>query len=204
MRTPITAEDEARAQTFEGRFDIDRVPGGKRLQASRLTTDSGAHYLLSYRPMPEHFDKVERRVIVRAVRYYPSGQHVYADHLKVVSMTLAASEAAIDPPPTRLPSPPEIRRRADLRPRVGLWARVHGDLVARKRDRRIRLRLADGTIVPATTPPLDSLFDRPENVGLPFTLLGKLVRTERGLLLTGTAICFGEDDDLDACRADAP
>lgn len=197
LRTPITPEDEARAEVFEGFFDVDRVRGGKRLQGSWLEVKGGERYILSYQPMPEHFDKVERRVIVRAVPYSPGGQHLYARHLRVVSMTLAEGEAPRDAPTATLPPAQVVRTSGELRRQIGRWAQVVGTLSKISKEdssgrAKILLRLDDGGRVTISEARATAEWAYRPRVGTRVTILGKLNRDKDGFHLWSTHVCDGE------------
>lgn len=110
--------------SLTGRLEMSRVASGKRLQATTLITSSGHTYLLSYRPMPEHYALLEREVIVRGEHYSPQGQAVSGDHFSVESIALAPGQQPITPTPQALPTPPFVKDLAQLQARQGYWARV--------------------------------------------------------------------------------
>lgn len=191
-----TPEEEARARDFTGVFDIDRVAGGKRLQASTLAADDGTRYILSYRPMPEHFDKVEKRVVVRGFTYAPQGQAVMAEHLRALSIRLADDESPYASPPTALPTAPIARSGAELRAREGRWVQAVGVLVGATpttdRWRAVTLRLDDGATVEVIE--AESIVDRiyRPRFGARVTVLGRLFDDDGTLRFGRVLVCDGE------------
>lgn len=143
---------KAAMHTITGRLEMSRVASGKRLQATTLITSSGHTYLLSYRPMPEHYALLEREVIVSGSHYTPQGQAVYGDHYKVESIALAPGQQPIQPAPKALPAPPFAKNLAQLKAREGYWARVEVTIKDHHRppnERWISVNLAapDGTLL---------------------------------------------------------
>lgn len=196
--TPLS---DARADTYEGIFDIDRSHGGKALQGSWLETPRGQRYILSYRPMPEHLDKLEKRVVVRAAVYDPCGQAIAAEHLQVASIRLADGETPYDSPPTALPPPPQARTRAELRARVNRWVQAVGQLKAVRPDEydwfMVDLRLDDGTLVSTrvTDSQVDLLY-RPR-LGTRMTFLGRLSTRQGKYIFDRAWVCEGEVADCE-------
>lgn len=198
-------DDPDTEKKYYGVFDIDRMVGGKALQASILRTDRGEDYILSYRPMPEHFDKLEKRVVVRGSEYSPSGQRLMAKHLKAESIRLAEGETPYPEPPTTLPAPPVVRTGKAMKSRKNRWVQVVGTLVDAKPDsgdwHRVTLRLDDGTDV--TTTEAESLVDsiyRPR-FGKRVTLLGEVHLEAGKLTLPIVAVCDGA---VDGCGTTVP
>ena len=97
------AGDDAQGREFTGILDVERIAGGKRLQATTLECDDGETYILSYRPMLDHLDKIERRVIVRGETYAPEGQAVGGRHLRARSRSTRPTSTL--PPSARKPRP---------------------------------------------------------------------------------------------------
>ena len=114
----------ASADHIEGLLDMDRVAQGKRLQATTLTDDKGHVHILSYRPMPEYYHFLERRVVVTGTRHSPGGQSVAGPHLQIKQIKLAEGVSAIIPGPRALPAPPFSENHAALQLRMGRWVRV--------------------------------------------------------------------------------
>lgn len=203
----FSAEELARARNFEGIFDIDRLAGGKDFQGSWLELEDGRRYVLSYRPMPAHVDKVERRVVVRGFTYAPEGQRIRSEHLQVISMRLADGETPYVSPPTSLPAPPHVLTRAELRARVGRWVQAVGTLKDAKRPdadgwQEVELRLDDGAAV--STIERESLVERiyRPNFGARVTLIGELSQRDGAFVLVGTTgLCVGE---VEGCGTTTP
>jgi hypothetical protein len=116
----------------EGRYEVDPIPGGKRFQGTWLVLDDGTRYVLSYRPVPEYFPFVDKRVSVTGLPYTPGRdtQHILAAHLQVVSIELAPGEKPYARPPAILPAPPLLRTSDDIIARIGRWGQVVGWLTA--------------------------------------------------------------------------
>ncbi|MEZ4380411.1 MAG: hypothetical protein R3A79_03630 [Nannocystaceae bacterium] len=192
---------------YEGVLDMDRAPAGKRFQGTWLRRDDGTSLLLSYRPMPEHYHLIERRVVVRGEHYSPQGQAIMAEHFRPVAIELAAGEPDPGPPPTELPLPPRAATGEALRARVGRWAEVHATLVEARPSRRgsdwreVVFRMDDGSEFVAVEAEwvVDKTY-RPR-FGRRVTVLGS-VYTEEGALGFGTLVlCEGE---VEGCGRSTP
>ena len=177
-----------RYTTLTGTLDMERVAGGKRLQATTLTLDDGQVVLLDYRPMPQHYALVERRVMAKGRRHMPPPniQAVSAEHFEVESIWAAPGQEPIRPAPRALPAPPYAQDAATLMARRGRWVRVHVTLAgaARVTDGWYQVNLAspDGTLLS-----MKVLAHRYESEawldlkGQTFTVLGKLSAPSTGL-----------------------
>ena len=146
---------EAAMHTITGRLEMSRVASGKRLQATTLITSSGHTYLLSYRPMPEHYALLEREVIVSGSHYTPQGQAVGGDHFQVESIALAPGQQPMQPAPKALPAPPFAKDLAQLKAREGYWARVEVTIKDHHRPPdedwvSVNLAAPDGTLLRTT------------------------------------------------------
>ena len=140
--------------SFEARYEVDPIPGGKRFQGAWLTLDDGTRYLVAYRPVPEHLPFVDKRVEVGGRPYKPGldTQHVQATHFQIDSIELAPGETPYATPPTELPAPPVVRTGPRLVACAGNWVQVIGTLESVHDDpdgylTDGRLRLADGSEV---------------------------------------------------------
>jgi hypothetical protein len=111
---------------LEGQYEVDPIPGGKRLQGSWLVLDDGRRYVVSYRPVPEYFAFLDKRVVVQGRPYWPGRdtQHVGATHLAIDSIELAPGQVPYESVPTEVPQPPIVRTGDALDRREGRWARV--------------------------------------------------------------------------------
>ncbi len=120
----------ASAGSVEGILEIDRIAGGKRFQGTWLLRDDGGDFVLSYRPDPELFKFVGKRVFAIGSPYRPSPeeQHIDAEHFKLITMVLAPGEAAWDPEPTELPPPPRVGTAAGLAAMARRWVIAEGTL----------------------------------------------------------------------------
>jgi hypothetical protein len=134
-----------------GRYEVDPIPGGKRFQGAWLVLDDGTRYVIAYRPVPEHFRFLEKRVRVEGRPYRPGAdtQHIQATHLEVRTIELAPGETPYTVPPTEPIPPPVLRTASEVAARDGRWARVVGRVEAVEDDpdgylKLARLRLGDG------------------------------------------------------------
>lgn len=141
---------------LQGRYEVDPIRGGKRFQGAWLVLDDGTRYVIAYRPVPEHFPFLAKRVLIQGRPYTPGRdtQHIQASHLEVQSIELAPGETPYPSPPTELPAPPVARTAAELAAHDGHWVQVIGTLESVRDDPKgylgiARLRLADGTQVQA-------------------------------------------------------
>lgn len=141
---------------LEGRYEVDPIPGGKRFQGAWLVLDDDSRYVIAYRPVPEHFEFLDKRVLVRGRPYMPGRdtQHILATHLEVHSIELAPGETPYLLPPAKPVAPPVARTATELAARDGRWVQVVGTLESVRDDPDgylgiARLRLADGTEVQA-------------------------------------------------------
>lgn len=120
-----------------GLYSVSPVRGGKRLQAGSLLVDGETEaWILSYRPQPDYFEFVDKRVVVTGRPYTnsPYVQSVGGTHFEVESIELAPGETPYDPKPSRLPGPPRVRNEAEIEARVGRWAHIVGRLGVKKAD----------------------------------------------------------------------
>lgn len=138
----------------EGRYEVDPIPGGKRFQGSWLVLDDRTRYVLSYRPMPDFFPYVNKRVIITGRPYHPGSdtQYIQAAHFQVTDITLAEGESPYEEAPTQLPAPPLLHTTAELCAYAGRWVQVVGKLVALIEDPDAyfciaHLQLAGGDVI---------------------------------------------------------
>lgn len=117
---------------LEGRYEVDPVPGGKRLQGSWLVLDDGSRYVISYRPVPEYFQFIDKRVRVEGRPYVPGSdtQQVMTTHLAVERIELAPGETPYSSPPVEVPAPPLAGSIEAIAAREGRWVCVRGALEA--------------------------------------------------------------------------
>ncbi len=116
--------------TYTAHLDMDRLSGGKRLQATTITLDSGRQLIASYRPMKEYLEFVDRRVVVQGYHYEnpPHVQQVMADHFAITSVKLAPGEQPYETRPTGLPTPPTVATRAEFEARDRRWVQLFATL----------------------------------------------------------------------------
>jgi hypothetical protein len=182
---------------LEGRYEVDPIPGGKRLQGSWLVLDDGTRYVISYRPVPEYLCFVDKRVCVRGTPYTPGSdtQHVMVTHLAVDSIELAPGETPCEIPPPEVPLPPLVDNVEALAAREGRWARVTGTLETVRDDPDgylgiAELELADGTRIVARNVPRD---EWDSHLGRTVTVTSRVERSGEGHDLIGWyAIAAGE------------
>ncbi len=185
-------------QTYEGRLDMDRLPQSKRFQGTWLELDGGGSLVLAYRPMPEHFALVDRRVVLEARPYSPAGQSIGADHVQLESIRLAEGETALADPPDALPVPPRVQSGEEVGARVGRWVELFATLIGEREDaadgdwRTLEFRLDGGAIVVTVEASwvVDGTF-RP-HFGERMTLLGKVYERDGQLGLGPVEACLGE------------
>lgn len=197
VATPPDAEAPPAPElgTYEGRLDIDRIPGGKKLQAVWLHVDGEDNpWIVKYRPDPRYFPFIEKRVRVRGRTYRPDSHHqqVGALHFEIADIELAEGESPHVPVPTALPAPPRIATGAALDARQG-WLRLFGTLekVDRESDWRGKatIRLPDGTPVVVTCSP--KTFE--PLIGKQVSVVGHTAGPNaKGWRASGRAICEGD------------
>ena len=188
---------------LEGRYEVDPIPGGKRFQGAWLALDDGTRYVIAYRPVPGHFEFLDKRVLVRGRPYMPGRdtQHILATHLEVHSIELAPGETPYLLPPAKPVDPPVARTATELVARDGRWVQVVGTLESVHNDPDgylgiARLRLADGTEVQARNV---RVAEWSRHCCKALTVTSRVARAEDGDLvpfeLVGWhAICGGESD----------
>ncbi len=110
--------------------------------------------MLGYRPIPQYYPFVDKRVTVTGHPYSPGRdtQHVLATHFQLISMAFAPGETPYAEPPTELPAPPLLRTAEAIYARDGLWGQVVGRLIALADDPdtmfyNAQLELQDGSVV---------------------------------------------------------
>jgi hypothetical protein len=137
-----------------GRYEVDPIPGGKRFQGAWLVLDDGTRYVIAYRPVPEHFPFLEKRVRIEGRPYVPGAdtQHIQATHLQVRTIELAPGETPYAVPPTEPIPPPVVGTASEAAVRDDRWARVVGRVEAVEDDpdgylKLARLRIEDGVEV---------------------------------------------------------
>jgi hypothetical protein len=137
-----------------GRYEVDPIPGGKHFQGAWLVLDDGTRYVIAYRPVPEHFQFLEKRVRIEGRPYVPGSdtQHIQATHLEVHTIELAPGETPYAVPPVEPIPPPVVRMASEAAARDGRWARVVGRVTSVEDDPDgyldlVRLRLADDALV---------------------------------------------------------
>jgi len=148
---------------LEGRYEVDPIPGGKRLQGVWLVLDDGTRYAIAYRPIPEQFQFIDKRVRIYGHPYTPGRdtQHVMATHLQVDSIELAPGETPYPSPPAQVPPPPLVQTANQLAARAGRWATLIGTVESVQNDPDgylgiALLRLQDGTEVLARNVSIDT------------------------------------------------
>jgi hypothetical protein len=191
--------------TVSGRLIIEPIPAGKRFQGTWLDGDGDQKYVLSYRPVPEYFPFVDKRVVVVGRPYYQGSdvQQIMADHFEVESIELAPGEVARSPVPATLPAPPLARTVAELAGREGLWVQLVGVFAAYQSDEGSEywgvatIEIEGGTTVPANVSAshVESL-----KKGAVVTLVGR-VEGPTWSLTDVRAMCAGQ---VEGCGIQAP
>ena len=173
---------------LEGRYEVDPIPGGKRFQGVWLVLDDGTRYVIAYRPAPEHFQFLDKRVRLTGRPYTPGAdtQHIQATHLEVRSIELAAGETPHATPPSEVVPPPVGRTAGELAARGGRWARVVGRLEWVRDDPdgylgMAQLRLGDGSQVRARNVPVA---EWSHHQGQCVTVTSRVVESEQGAVAT--------------------
>jgi hypothetical protein len=144
---------------LQGLYDVARVAGSKRLQPATIRLNDGTSLLRAYRPVPDEFNLLERKVKVigtvsSGANPDPMVQQVVAPSVRPEQLKLREGEAPypVDPPGV-LPLPPEARDLDDLAARLGLWVRVRARLDALEAHENdpmwgtATLGLADGGVI---------------------------------------------------------
>jgi hypothetical protein len=167
-----------------GRYQVDPIPGGKRFQGAWLVLDDGTRYVIAYRPVPEHFQFLEKRVRIEGRPYMPGSdtQHIQATHLEVHTIELAPGETPYAVRPLEPIPPPVVRTASEVAARDGRWARVVGQVMSVEDDpdgylELARLRLADDAIVVANNV---LRTEWSHYVGKLVTVTSRVVRVEDG------------------------
>jgi|GEM_PF-2890500 hypothetical protein len=181
-----TTNVQERIVTYTARFDIDRVAGGKRLQASALYLDGGSTLIVGYRPISKYFEFVNKRVVVKGFHYTnpPDVQQVMADHFTITEIKLAPGETPYPQKPTALPVPPMVQNRKEVDQNLERWVRARGKLgTGRKKADGpwfdIPLTLDDGTEIEISSVYRTRYeFDYQPRIGKTVTITSKLGTTK--------------------------
>jgi hypothetical protein len=147
------ALDQRGAEAFDAVLEMDRLVGGKALQATYLTRGD-VRYIVSYRKVPEYYQYVGKRVTVTGVSHQngPNIQSVAGLHFTVQHIALAPGEQPYDPIPTSLPPAPRVDSLAAIKAQGGGWVELHGVVERWGVDEHntsrgsLTLRLTDGAI----------------------------------------------------------
>lgn len=173
-------------------MEVEPLAGGKQFQGMWLVVDDQEPFLLSYEPLPEYFEFVDRQVIVDGEEYSPppQEQHLMVPHLRVHSMELAQGETPIDPPPTRLPAPPVVDEAPQVKERSGRWTQATGTLESVQQlspgtGNSAELRLADDAILKINAVVRD---ESEALAGETVTVLGRVRVTEDGEMVMPDAL----------------
>ena len=177
---------------FEALLDIDRLEGGKGFQGTWLEKPDGTRLVVSYSPVPEYFQFIEKRVVVQGETYMPAPyeQHIGATHIRVRSIALAPGETA---GPGSLPLPRLVTTRSQLAP--GRWIEAQGTLRSATKHADddwcdAVMVLGDGTEVGASMYITEMESKWTPLVGSGVTVMGKL-DADGKKLIGPTAICAG-------------
>jgi len=123
-----------RRVVVEGRYEVEPVPGGKRLQAVIIVLPDGTRLIRSYRPVADEFGLVNRRVRAVGTVYRDSGegpnvQQVVAPHFRPERIELAAGEPPLTARPTELPAPPVVTTAREFDAQGERWVQAWGTLL---------------------------------------------------------------------------
>jgi hypothetical protein len=198
----------------EGRYEVEPVPGGKRLQAALIVLPDGTRLIRSYRPVAEEYGLVNRRVLAVGTVYRDAGegqevQQVRAPHFRPERIGLAPSESPYySTPPTELPPPPVVATARDFDAQADRWVQAWGTLMRVTPHQEDGLwanavvKLTDGTEVHVRAVALSRWAP---HVGQPVTMIGRAepaVPGEAGRRLVDRAtICRGHLKRCDLERA---
>lgn len=127
---PRVAPKDGETVRYTARLDMDRLAGGKRLQATTLYLDDGRRLLLSYRAVEKWFKFIDKRVVVKGQHYTnpPDVQSVQADHFRVISIELAPGQTPHAKEPTQLPTPDTVKNKAEFEAHDGRWVQLFATL----------------------------------------------------------------------------
>lgn len=189
-------------QTVTVTYEVDAIPGGKRFQGAWLVHADGRRWVVSYRPVPGHFEFIDRKVVVtgRLKSFPPTVQQIGATHFEVDKMVLAPGQKAHPVHNKELPAPPRADTAATARARLGRWVTLVGTLGAitkppegTRKNITTTIRLKDATIPIGWISPYNVTGWEPL-VGKRVTVVGPLAKTADGALrIDGrSAICDGE------------
>ena len=188
--------------TFEALYVVAPVSGGKRLQATTLLRDDGDSWIRSYRPVPDEYRFVDRRVVVTGQPYEnsPYVQSVGGTHFEVESIEFAPGETPVEANPELLPAPPFVRSAEVASGRGSRWGQCRGELVridpadeeSRGGDWRSGLfRFEDGTELRVERiPGSDAAWTA--DPGRSVTLLTYYRQEADGVVGVANALCEGE------------
>ena len=180
---------------FDAVLVFDPLRAGRNPQATQLLRDDGDSWIVAYRPVTEWLCYADQRVRVRGRPYWPSEhvQHVMATHFEVESLELAPGAVAIDPVPLGVPPPPVLRELGAVQARTGRWVLAVGTLARLAQVDTYRSEgelLLNGEEIRVVHHGRGA----PEILaGAVATLLGVVTRDDRGLILSASAICAGEN-----------
>ncbi|MBN1698244.1 MAG: hypothetical protein JW881_12080 [Spirochaetales bacterium] len=119
--------------SIDGWYEVEPVPGGKRLQAASIVLADGTRLIHSYRPVKELFCFINRRITVTGVVTVDSGQgpevqQVMAPHIGIDTISLHPDEEPCGETPVRIPDLPFIEKKADIGKWHDRWVHVYGRL----------------------------------------------------------------------------
>ncbi len=136
----VTTMDDVRRHAgerarIEGRYEVTPIAGSKRLQPAVIVLADGERLIRSYRPRPEEYRFLDKRVVIVGIARTDAGQpsnvqQVMAPHIEPETIELAPGETPWPTPPTELPSPPLVSRAQDFRGLHDRWVRIAGVLTS--------------------------------------------------------------------------
>jgi hypothetical protein len=189
----------------KGWYEVEPIPGSKRLQAACVVLSDGTRLIRSYNPVKEEFGFINKQVILIGVVMGNSGQpasvqQVMAPHLtNIQSITLAPGETPYPAKPVKIPDLPFVETREDLKKWNNHWIHLFGRLtsITLRKDESIwadaQVDLQDGTRIILEWIP-NSQWKAYRDKLTTITLRLNLDKEEKGIFyLSGgrTALCEG-------------
>lgn len=190
----------------KGRYEVEPVPGSKRLQAVSIVLPDRTRLIRAYKPVKEEFGYINKQVMVIGMVLADDGesshvQQVMAPHItNIESITLAPGEIPYQTIPEKIPDLPFIEKKEDLAKWENHWIHLYGRLksVKKREDEsnwaNAQFWLPDGTRIIIEWVPFSRWKSFIGN-SITITLRLNLEKEEKGICyLTGgrTALCEGK------------
>lgn len=118
-----------------GRYEVDLVEGGKRLQAVHIVLADQTRLIRAYRPIKNEYQFIGKRVQVFGKAYKNAGlspdiQQVLAPHIYPTSIQLQKNEIPYAQIPIQIPEGPWILTAQDITPWDNHWVHLYGKLLS--------------------------------------------------------------------------